>query len=180
MPDPADIRLLVLDVDGVLTDGGLYYGPGDVELKRFDIKDGFAIRAAQRVGLHVAILTARQSDAVARRGAELGIEHVIQGSQDKARDVRRIATASGVPLHEAAFMGDDLVDLPAMRQVGYPMTVADAADEVKQAAELITEKPGGRGAVREGIEHLLKAQGKWEKVVAQYSGEPHVVTPSPL
>ena len=145
MSDPADIRLLVLDVDGVLTDGGLYYGPGDVELKRFDVKDGFAIRAAQRAGLRIAVLTARQSQAVARRVAELGIEHVIQGSPDKARDVRRIANATGFALEQAAFMGDDLVDLPAMRLVSYPITVADAAEEVKSQAAFTTEKPGGRG-----------------------------------
>ncbi len=165
---PTDIRLLVLDVDGVLTDGGLYYGPGDVELKRFDIKDGFAIRAAARVGLRVAVLTARTSEAVARRCAELEIEHVIQGSPDKARDVRRIANAAGFDLAQTAFIGDDLVDLPAMRLVGYPIAVGDAAPEVRDFAAFVTAKPGGRGAVREAIEALLHAQGKWDKAVGQY------------
>lgn len=166
---PTDVKLLVLDVDGVLTDGGLYYGPGDVELKRFDIKDGFAIRAAAGVGLRIAILTARASDAVARRCAELEIEHVIQGSPDKARDLRRIANATGFDLSQTAYIGDDLVDLPAMRLAGYPIAVADAAPEVRDFASLVTAKPGGRGAVREAIEYLLGEQGKWKKAIECYT-----------
>ncbi|MEM1097627.1 MAG: HAD hydrolase family protein [Planctomycetota bacterium] len=166
---PADVRLLVLDVDGVLTDGGLYYGPGEVEIKRFDVKDGFALRAAQRVGLRIGICTARSSQALAHRAAELEIEHVIQGSPDKARDVRRIATAAGFDLAQTAFMGDDLPDLPAMRQVGYPITVADAAAEVREIAALTTARPGGYGAVREAIEHLLTAQDKWAKAIEPYT-----------
>ncbi|MEM7577423.1 MAG: HAD hydrolase family protein [Planctomycetota bacterium] len=166
---PADIRLLVLDVDGVLTDGGLFYGPNDVEIKRFDIKDGFAIRAAQRVGLRIGILTARSSHALAKRVAELEIEHVLQGSPDKARDVRRIATAAGFELSQTAFMGDDLPDLPAMRLAGYPIAVADAAAEIREIAALTTARPGGRGAVREAIEHLLTAQDQWAKAIEPFT-----------
>ncbi|MEM8781869.1 MAG: HAD hydrolase family protein [Planctomycetota bacterium] len=168
---PADVRLLVLDVDGVLTDGGLYYGPGDVELKRFDIKDGFALRAAQRVGLRIGILTARSSQALAKRAAELEIEHVLQGSPDKARDIRRMATAAGFDLSQTAFMGDDLPDLPAMRLAGYPIAVADAATEIRDMASLTTARAGGRGAVREAIEHLLHAQDKWAKAIAPFTGD---------
>jgi 3-deoxy-D-manno-octulosonate 8-phosphate phosphatase (KDO 8-P phosphatase) len=167
--EPRDVRLLVLDVDGVLTDGGLYYGPNDVELKRFNVKDGFAMRAAQRAGLRIGILTARTSAALTRRAAELEIEYVLQGSPDKARDVRRMAMAAGFELDQVAFMGDDLPDLPAMRRVGYPMTVADAAQEVHELAAFITEKPGGHGAVREAIEHLLKAKGRWCDTIASYT-----------
>lgn len=166
---PTDVRLLVLDVDGVLTDGGLYYGPNEVEIKRFDIKDGFALRAAQRVGLRVAILTARTSHALAKRVAELEIEHVLQGSPDKARDVRRLATATGFDLRQTAFLGDDLPDLPAMNLVGYPIAVADAAPEIRDMAALTTDRPGGHGAVREAIEHLLRAQGKWTKAIEPYT-----------
>lgn len=169
LANPADIRLLVLDVDGVLTDGGLYYGPGDVELKRFDTKDGFAIRAAQRVGLRIGLLTARSSQAVARRAGELEIEHVIQGSPDKARDVRRMANAAGFGLAQVAYIGDDLPDYPAMRLVGYPIAVADAARELRDLAALTTVSPGGRGAVREAIEHLLEAQNKWAKAIEPFT-----------
>jgi 3-deoxy-D-manno-octulosonate 8-phosphate phosphatase (KDO 8-P phosphatase) len=169
-PPPGNIKLLVLDVDGVLTDGGLYSGPNDIELKRYDIKDGFAMRAAMKNGLKVGVLTARESFAVAKRCRELEIELLIQGSPDKARDVQRLSTIAGVPLTETAYLGDDLIDLPVMSKVAYPMAVADAAPEIRQAASFVTGKPGGHGAVREAIEHLLAAQGKWERIVAQYRG----------
>ncbi|MEM9753141.1 MAG: HAD hydrolase family protein, partial [Planctomycetota bacterium] len=120
-------------------------------------------------GLRIGICTARSSQALAHRAAELEIEHVIQGSPDKARDVRRIATAAGFDLSQTAFMGDDLPDLPAMRQVGYPITVADAAAEVREIAALTTARPGGHGAVREAIEHLLTAQDKWTKAIEPYT-----------
>lgn len=170
MPDPARIKLLIFDVDGVLTDGALYYGPGDVELKRFNIKDGLGIRAAMRAGLRIGVLTARKSDTVTRRCTELQIEHVIQGSPDKSRDVRRLATATGFDLEETAFLGDDLVDLPALGLVGYPMAVADAVAEVRDCAAFVTTALGGHGAAREAVEHLLKAQGKWDSIVARYTG----------
>ena len=162
MPKRARIQMLILDVDGVLTDGGLYYGPDGVELKRFDIKDGFGIRAALDSGLHIGIITARTSEAVTRRCQELKIEHVIQGSADKAADVQKLSAAAGVELEHVAFLGDDLVDMPAMGLVGYPMAVADAVFEVRDLATFVTEAPGGRGAVREAVEEFLRAQGKWD------------------
>ncbi len=168
MTTPAHIKLLILDVDGVLTDGGLYYGPNDIEIKRFNIKDGFAMRAAMKNGLRVGILTARESFAVAKRCRELEIDLLIQNSQDKARDIARLANIAATPLADTAYLGDDLIDLPALAKVGYPMAVADAAPEVKAAAAYITTAAGGHGAVRDAIEHLLKAQSKWDKLVNAY------------
>lgn len=162
---PEGLRLLVLDVDGVLTDGGLHYGPGEVEIKRFHTRDGLAVKAAPGAGLRVGILTARSSEAVARRAAELGVDLVCQGSPDKKRDFRRLLTAAGVRAADCAFMGDDLPDLAAMGQAGYRIAPADAAAEVRAVADLVTEARGGRGAVREAIEALLKARGTWSGVV---------------
>ncbi|BAM04728.1 KdsC family phosphatase [Phycisphaera mikurensis] len=170
MTAPGTLRLLVLDVDGVLTDGGLFYGPGEVELKRFHTRDGLAIKAAPGAGLAIGILTARTSAALTRRAAELGVELVIQGSSDKSRDLRRLLTAARVQPEEAAYMGDDLPDLGPMARCGYAVAPADAAAEVRAAADLVTEAKGGCGAVREAIERLLKAGGRWEKVLAGFTG----------
>ena len=167
---PQGVRLLVLDVDGVLTDGGVFYGPGEVEIKRFHTRDGLAVKAAPSAGLRVAILTARSSEAVARRAAELGVDLVCQGSPDKKRDFRRLLTAAGVQAADCAFMGDDLPDLAAMGQAGYRIAPADAAAEVRAVADLVTEARGGHGAVREAIETLLKARGTWGRVVAGFVG----------
>lgn len=178
MSDPKQVRLMIFDVDGVLTDGaityqsrpyGEYVGKG-IESKNFHTKDGLGLRAAMQSGVAVAIITARESDIVARRMSELGIENVVQGCKDKAAEVTRLAAAVGVALEDTAYLGDDLVDLPAMRRVGYPMAVADAAAELIDMACFVTQLPGGRGAAREAVEHVLKAQGKWDAVVAGYRG----------
>ena len=163
--DPAQIRLLVCDVDGVLTDGGYLYGPGGVEVKRFHTRDGMGMKLAMRNGLEIAILSARTGEATERRMAELGVEHVILGSSDKARDLRRLCTASHVEPDQTAYIGDDLMDLAAMHRTGYPIAVADAADELRDMAAFITERRGGHGAVREAIEHLMKASGRWDRVI---------------
>lgn len=173
-PTPKSIRLIIFDVDGVLTDGAITYhadaSGGGGESKNFHTKDGLGLRAAMQSGVQVAIITARSSDIVARRMSELGIEHVVQGCKDKAEEVGRLAEALGVALEDTAYLGDDLVDLPAMRRVGYPMAVADAAAELRDMAAFVTKLPGGRGAAREAVEHILKAQGKWDAVVAGYRG----------
>ena len=165
--EAASIRLLICDVDGVLTDGGYYYGPGGVEIKRFNTKDGLGLKLAMRSGLRVAILSARKGEATERRMAELGIEHVVLGSSDKKRDLRRICNANHVTPEETAFIGDDLMDLAAMNSVGYAMAVADAAVELQEASAYVTQKPGGHGAVREAVEHLLREAGRWEQIVDQ-------------
>lgn len=164
----SNIKLLVLDVDGVLTDGGLYIDDDGKPSKKFNVKDGLGIKLAQRFGIQVAILTGKTSGVVQHRADELGIEHVIQGSGDKGADITTLAQRVGVSLEETAMIGDDLPDLPAFAVVGYPIAVGDASSVAKDAAQHVTAATGGNGAVREAIEHLLKAQGKWDAAVAVF------------
>jgi 3-deoxy-D-manno-octulosonate 8-phosphate phosphatase (KDO 8-P phosphatase) len=165
------IECLVLDVDGVLTDGRLWYG-GPEPLRAFHIRDGLAIRAFQVVGGTVAILTGKTSKGVADRAAELGIRHVIQGSTDKWTDLLRLLDPLGIDARGVAMIGDDLPDLPVLRGCGYPIAVCDAAPEVRAAARYVTAACGGRGAVREAVEHLCRADGRWARVVATYDRVP--------
>ena len=165
-----EIRLIVFDVDGVLTDGGLYVADDGKPMKKFHVRDGLGIKLAQRAGLEVAVLTGKVSEVVCHRMAELGIQHFIQGSKDKGADVVTIGAMAGVPLAQAAYVGDDLIDLPVFAKVGYPVAVADAVAEVKDAAVFVTQTRGGRGAAREAIEHVLKARGEWDAVVAGFQG----------
>ena len=162
------IQLLVLDVDGVLTDGGLYVDDDGKPSKKFNVKDGLGIKLAQRLGIQVAILTGKTSQVVEHRAKELDIEFVIQGSKDKGADINALCEKTGVPIRFTAMVGDDLPDLPAFAVVGYKIAVGDAVDETKAAADFVTTRPGGRGAVREAIEHLLKAQGKWDEALAVF------------
>ncbi|RMF81686.1 MAG: HAD-IIIA family hydrolase [Planctomycetota bacterium] len=166
-----DTECLVLDVDGVLTDGRLWYGSHDEPLRAFHIRDGLAIQWFQRLIGPVAILTAKRSKAVATRAEELGVRRVIQGSRDKLADLTAHASSWGVSLERIAFMGDDLPDLPAMRACGFAIAPADAAEEVRAAADWVTKRGGGRGAVREAIEHLMRRAGRWEQVIAHYAGD---------
>jgi len=168
MIETPPIQLLVLDVDGVLTDGGLYVDDKGHPSKKFNVKDGLGIKLAQRFGIQVAILTGKTSRVVEYRAKELGIEHVIQGSKDKGADIEALCEQTGIPIRLTAMIGDDLPDLPAFAVVGFPVAVGDAVDEVKQAASLVTRAHGGRGAVREAIEHLLKDQGKWDAALAVF------------
>lgn len=165
MAEPASIQLLVLDVDGVLTDGGLYVSDDGTPSKKFNVKDGLGIKLAQRFAIQVAILTGKTSKVVQHRATELGIEHVIQGSKDKGADIHALCEKTGIPIRFTAMMGDDLPDLPAFAVVGYKLAVGDAVDEIKAQADFVTTRPGGHGAVREAIEHLLKAQGKWDEAL---------------
>ncbi len=164
----ASIRLVVFDVDGVLTDGGIYVDDRGFESKRFHVRDGFAIRAAMNLGYQVAILTGRSCRAVTLRAKELGITLLEQGCGDKAIGLETLCQRAGVLIEHTAFMGDDLNDLPALLRCGYAMAVADAAPEVREVAAYITQAPGGHGAAREALEHLLKAQGRWDEVVERY------------
>ncbi len=162
------IRLLALDVDGVLTDGSIMLDDDGREIKRFNVKDGLAITTWLRLGLHAGIITRRAGRAVEHRMRELGVKHVVQGCKDKGEAIRRLAADSGAGLHEAAFIGDDWPDLPAMRLVGFPVAVADAAPELKAVAKFVTIARGGHGAVREAVEHLLMLNGLRERAVAQF------------
>jgi 3-deoxy-D-manno-octulosonate 8-phosphate phosphatase (KDO 8-P phosphatase) len=164
----ARVKLLVLDVDGVLTEGDVTYGTEGLELKTFNVKDGLGIRLAMNFGLAVAIATGRKSDAVARRARELGVTQVLQNASDKESALRRLCESLAVPLEHTAFLADDLNDLPGLKMVGAPMAVADAAPEVRAAAVYVTRARGGRGAAREAIEAILSSQGKWQEAVASY------------
>jgi len=155
------IRLLVLDVDGVLTDGGLYYGTSGEEIKRFDVQDGLAVVAARRAGLAVAVISGRASAAVTRRMAELGITEVHQGVEDKTVVLAALTARLGLDLEDVAVMGDDLGDLALMRRVGLALAPANAVREVRSAADWVSRRLGGAGAVREAIELLLQARKAW-------------------
>jgi 3-deoxy-D-manno-octulosonate 8-phosphate phosphatase (KDO 8-P phosphatase) len=181
-PDPvlceraARIRLLVLDVDGVLTDGGIHYTSAGEEMKSFSILDGLGIKLARRAGIEVAIITGRTSPMVQRRAAELGITHCVQGREDKLAALHELLGALGLTLAETAYMGDDLPDLSAILAAGLGLTVANAGADVVARACWRSSARGGHGAVREACEMLLRARGQWDSLVAAYLGQPR--TPS--
>lgn len=175
MIDPAvarNIRLLVLDVDGVLTDNGLYLGPvgGErVELKRFDIQDGLGIGLLRGGSIEVAWLSGRTSAATTMRAAELKVSTVLQvPTADKLPELTKLLAARGLGWHQTAYVGDDLADLAVMERVGLPIAVANAVAEIRAVAAWTTTRSGGHGAVREAIEALLNARGEWESTVNRY------------
>ncbi|MFO7260071.1 MAG: HAD-IIIA family hydrolase [bacterium] len=178
------IRLVLFDVDGVLTDGGLYIGrseKGDaVELKRFDITDGLGVHMLVWSGLRVALVSGRESPATRLRAAELGIECYEDAGARKIPLVAKLVERHGVSWDEVAFVADDLADLPVLRRVGLPVAVANAVPEVRAACRWVTSRPGGHGAVREFAEALLKARGEWGRLVDEYcrirSGEVETTT----
>jgi 3-deoxy-D-manno-octulosonate 8-phosphate phosphatase (KDO 8-P phosphatase) len=167
-PVEAEIRCVCLDVDGVLTDGRLYVDDSGRGARVFYVHDGLAMRWFQRLGGIVVICSGKHSEAVATRARELGIEHVIQRSPDKLADLGGLLKRLGLDLAHTAVIGDDLPDLALMRHCGLPIAVANAVDEVKRAARMVTKRPGGYGAVREAIEYLMRRAGRWEQVLAQY------------
>lgn len=178
MIDPAlarRIRLVVLDVDGVLTDGGVYLGAGEAghfEFKRYDIQDGLGVYLLRLAGIEVAIVTGRVSESVRMRAVELRIQHVVQDpTVRKVAALRKLVEELDIVMTEVAFVGDDLPDLGVMRLVGLPVSVANAAAEVQEVARHQLERSGGRGAVREFAEALLKARGEWDELVERYVKE---------
>ncbi|MGD9822969.1 KdsC family phosphatase [Desulfobacter sp.] len=164
----ADIRLLLLDVDGVLTDGSITYTDTGEQIKSFNAKDGLGIRLLMEAGIPVGIVTARISGALRHRCDNLGITLVFDGARDKAKALASISATTQIRAAHIAFMGDDLIDLPAMTRAGFAFTVADAPDEVKDRADMITDLPGGKGAVRQACEAILKAKGLWETSVSRF------------
>ena len=156
------IKLVLLDVDGTLTDGGIYRGNNGEELKRFNVKDGYVIVNAQKLGVEFGIITGRKSELVEIRAKELRIKYLYQGVSEKTVILEEIMKKDGLSKEEIAYMGDDLNDLLIMKQVGLSGTLKDAVDEVIQVADFVSKKNGGSGAVREFIEHILKKDGKWE------------------
>jgi len=166
------IRLLVLDVDGVLTDGTLYYSPSGEEIKGFSVRDGLGIRMLLDAEIEVAVITGRSSAALARRCRDLRLrdELVVQGSRDKDADLDRVEQLLGVADHQVAAMGDDLPDLPMLGRAGFSACPADAVPEVVASCDHVCGSQGGRGAVREVAELLLKAQRRWQGQAGRWLG----------
>ena len=162
------VRMLVLDVDGVLTTGGIVYTDSGEESKVFDVKDGLGIRVASEAGLQIALMTGRVSQVVQRRARDLHVQHTLQRVGDKAAALPTLATETGLPLASIAFMGDDLNDREAMKLAGVSIAPADAVPEIVAIADLVTDASGGRGAARQAIEAILRAQDRWEQAVEKY------------
>lgn len=162
----ARIKLLILDVDGVLTDGRLYYGPRDELFKVFHVRDGHGIKLARQAGLEVAFLSGRRSDPAFLRAKELGVPHYYEGLRDKVPVLEELCRKLDLTPEEVAAVGDELVDLPLFQRVGLAVAVADAVPEVRAKAHWVTTNPGGRGAVREVTDLLLKASGAWDRLVS--------------
>jgi len=162
------VKLVVFDVDGVLTDGRIIFSNSGEETKLFDVKDGHGIKLLMRSGIDVAIITARESDVVRRRARDLGITHVFQGMKDKKMALEELVKASGVAPDAMAYMGDDIIDLPVLKRVAFSAAVADAVSEVIERVDFVAKRPGGRGAARELAELILKVQGKWDEVMKAY------------
>lgn len=158
------IELLVLDVDGVLTDGRIIINDLGQETKYFNVKDGYGLRRLMDAGIDVAIITGRESEAVKHRAADLGIEMVFQGIKDKESVCRKVIRDKGLDKEQVCCMGDDLPDIPMLKCAGLPVAVADAAVEIREFASYVTKSPGGFGAVREMCEIILKAKNAWPKI----------------
>ena len=162
------IKMLIVDVDGVLTDGRIIYDNSGNDIKRFNVHDGFGFTLLKKAGIKSAIISAKGAKAVERRAKDMKISSVILNSDDKLGSYKNILAESGLKDDECSYIGDDLMDLPVMKRVGFAVAVPDAVDELKRAADYVTQRRGGRGAVREVIELILKTQGLWDKVVSEY------------
>jgi len=165
------IELILSDVDGVLTPGELIFDNQGIETKHFHIRDGLGIKLWQRAGYRFGLVTGRSSHIVKLRAAELGIEIVRQTAEDKLPATQEIIGSLGLSLSQVCYIGDDLPDLPAVRAVGLGVAVADACSEMRETAHFVTSLGGGRGAVRETIETILKAQRRWDDLIQKYSGK---------
>ncbi|MDG2394745.1 3-deoxy-manno-octulosonate-8-phosphatase KdsC [Candidatus Thioglobus sp.] len=162
------IKLIIFDVDGVLTDGGLYFSDEGIELKRFNSLDGLGIKLLKQSGVEPAVISARNTPNVAHRMKNLNIEHFYQGQNDKKIAFNELLSVLSVDSDQVAYVGDDIIDLPVMRHVGLPIAVANAHDLVKENACIITEKKGGHGAVREVCDFILKAQDNYDVAMSHY------------
>jgi len=173
MTKASDIKLIVSDVDGVWTDGKIIYVGDQGETKEFNVRDGLAVKLAQKVGVTVALLTSRRSAAVERRARELGIVELRQGATNKVEETERIAQKLGLSLDQVLYVGDDLPDLGPMARVGVSAAPSDASSEVRAAATWKLDAAGGRGAFRELVERLLRERGDWEALVREFlAGRP--------
>ncbi|WP_094603899.1 3-deoxy-D-manno-octulosonate 8-phosphate phosphatase KdsC [Sporomusa silvacetica DSM 10669] len=162
------IKLIIFDVDGVLTEGHIIFGQDGEALKAFHCQDGMGISLAHKAGLKTAIITGRESQIVHRRATELKIGDIHQGAADKVIDLHSLMKKHSLTLEQIAYVGDDINDLPVMVQVGLPCAVANAVPEVKAVAKYIAIRQGGNGAVRDIIEYILKSQNAWDKIISEY------------
>lgn len=162
------IKLIIFDVDGVLTEGHIIFGQDGEALKAFHCQDGMGISLAHKAGLKTAIITGRESQIVYRRASELKIGDIHQGATDKVTALYKLMEKHSLALEQIAYVGDDINDLPVMVQVGLPCAVANAVSEVKAVARYISACSGGNGAVRDIIEYILKSQNGWDKIIAEY------------
>ncbi|TWT41276.1 3-deoxy-D-manno-octulosonate 8-phosphate phosphatase KdsC [Phycisphaerae bacterium RAS1] len=164
-----DIRCLCLDVDGVLTDGRIYYDSDGRDMRGFNTQDGLAIDVFRKSGGEVVIISGKKGRSSEQRAADLHIRHCVVGSPDKLADLTRILAELSLRLEQVAAIGDDLPDLGVLRACGFPIAVANAVVEVKAAARYVTHRPGGHGAVREAVEMLLRRDGRWHAVVQRFT-----------
>jgi 3-deoxy-D-manno-octulosonate 8-phosphate phosphatase (KDO 8-P phosphatase) len=162
------VKLMLFDVDGVLTDGNLWYSPSGEEIKSFHSLDGLGLRLLAQSGVRLALLSGRKSPAVAIRASELGIEHVLQGIEDKRGSYETLLRRLGLAPHDAGFMGDDLVDVPVLLRCGFACTVQEAPEEVRKRVHYVAGTPAGAGAAREVCEYVMRAQGTLKRVLAPY------------
>jgi len=164
----AQVRLMIFDVDGVLTDGSLHFGPDGEVMKTFNVLDGHGMKLLQAGGTKTAIISARQSPIVLRRAADLGIAHVMQGIHDKAVAFEELLLETGVAQAHCGFVGDDVIDLPILMRVGFAASVPNGHAEVRSRVQYVTQAQGGRGAARELCDFILRAQGRYDAAIAAY------------
>ena len=162
------IKMLILDVDGVMTDGRIIMDDEGHQLKNFDVRDGHGLKIIQRYGIKIVILTGRKSEVVNHRAHDLEIKDVYQGALNKKEVFQGILLKHNLTASAVAFLGDDIIDIPVLRQVGFSAAVADAVDVVKKSVDYVTKNKGGHGAVRELCELILQAQGKWPEIAEKY------------
>lgn len=166
--DAGKVRLLVLDVDGILSNGHIIYDANGVEAKYFNVKDGMGVKSLQTVGVKTAIITGRSSAMVDKRAKEMGIDYVIQGRDDKLSALKELLQQLPFELEDCGYMGDDLPDIKALQSVGFSATVSDAHPEVLSRVKMVTTRAGGQGAVREVCDLILKGYGKYDEYLSQY------------
>lgn len=160
-----DIRAIIMDVDGILTDGKIILGSGTIELKAFHVRDGMAITIARKCGMKIGFITSRTSEVVEKRGKELKIDYLCQGVRNKLSKLVEISSSENIPLEKICYIGDDIGDIPVLKRVGFAATVSDAPEEVKSCAAYVSKNNGGMEAARDIIQYILIAQNKWAKTV---------------
>ncbi len=163
------IKLLILDVDGILTDGRIIYDSRGHQLKFFDVQDGFGIHLLRLAGVESAIITAKRSKVVTRRAKDFKVKYIYQDCINKIKPFEDVSKKLNLQPDEVCFIGDDLIDIPVLKRVGFAASVPNAVDEVKEVAHYVTRREGGRGAVREVCDLIIKAQGKWDRVTSHFT-----------